>query len=394
MKPHSDSSFPVVHVRVTIDELPGAIIELEAVPLEKLVGDLLAELLQRFGLPPDEEWGLRLGEQFLDNESALEDCLSPRSTVVHLVLAQEDEDDSELDGLDWEVLQSELGLDDSEIVLEGSDYELRLHDQEIVGHSDYEITVRSNDLPLDAVKDSYDEDDEDLDDMRTREAMPSLAPSSGRMRRVSGSRRATVRYYNRMNPDRVHPFLVVISRDMIEQVVKRNVEQRTSQKFQADLSAPIEIEPVLPGCDCYPPRIAAKLTSGLDTFTFRVVPHVLGWVDGAAVTIRQHHVLLTEVPLKIKVVQRNIVLASGAMTFLMPALSAVMKRFNLDFETQKEQDFSLYLRLAQILFDEFSPALLTGVLAGLTIFLWWWTRPTVRDVFHDITPLPASPSDV
>jgi TatA/E family protein of Tat protein translocase len=202
-------------------------------------------------------------------------------------------------------------------------------------------------------------------------------------------RRATVRYYSRMNPERVYPLLVLITRGQVARVHKRHTDQRTSAPFAVDLDAPVEIEPVLPGCDCYPPRVVTRLGQGDLALTFRVVPHVLGQVDGAVVSIRQDHACLAEVALDVKVAKRTLVALSGAAAFLLPGLSAALKHFGLDFETQKEQGFSLYLAVAQLVFDRVSPLALTGLLGVATALLWWLTRPRMRDVFWDGEKLGA-----
>jgi TatA/E family protein of Tat protein translocase len=198
------------------------------------------------------------------------------------------------------------------------------------------------------------------------------------------SHRATVRYYNRMNPERVYPLLVLITRDLVQKIHKKHTDQRTSAPFALDSDTPVEIEPVLPGCDCYPPRIVTRLGDGDLTLNFRVVPRVLGKVDGAVVSIRQDHASLAEIELNVKVVKQTWVVLSGVATFLLPGLSAVLKHFGLDFETQKDQDFSLYLAIARLVFDQFSPYVLTALLGSATALLWWLTRPRTRDVFWDI----------
>ena len=201
--------------------------------------------------------------------------------------------------------------------------------------------------------------------------------------------RATVRYYSRMNPERVYPLLVLITRDLIEKVRKKGVDQRTSSPFAVEADVPVEIEPVLPGCDCYPPRVSARLGAGDLALTFRVVPHVLGKVDGAVVHVRQDHASLAEIELDVKVVKQTWAVLAGAATFLLPGLSAVMKHFGLDFETQSEQGFSLYVSLARLTFDHFSPLALTAVLGAATALLWWLTRPRERDVFWDLRKVAA-----
>ncbi|HWG43291.1 MAG TPA: hypothetical protein VN688_10935 [Gemmataceae bacterium] len=207
--------------------------------------------------------------------------------------------------------------------------------------------------------------------------------AQGKARR-GARRRATVRYYSRMNPERVYPLLVLITRDMVEKVQKKDTDQRSSSPFKVDTDVPVEVEPVLPGCSCHPPKIVTRLSKRDLTLTFRVVPQVLGRVDGAVVSIRQNHASLAEVELEVKVVQRTWVALSVALTFLLPGLSAILKHFGLDFETQTQQGFSLYLATARLMFDKVSPFGLTAILGLGTGLLWWLTRPRLRDAFWEM----------
>ncbi|VTT98086.1 unnamed protein product [Gemmataceae bacterium] len=200
-------------------------------------------------------------------------------------------------------------------------------------------------------------------------------------------RRATVRYYSRMNPDRVFPLLVTLTREEVERVVKRNVEQTATGPLALATDVPLEVEPVLPGCQCHPPKIVTRLGDGNDVFTFHVVPHVIGDVTGARVVIRQDHATVAELELRVRVVQRTIVVASGLSTFAVPFASAAMRHFGLDF-TPKDGS-NPYLAALNFLFGQVSPVVLTLALAAVTLGLYWWTRPKGRDVFWDITTKPA-----
>jgi hypothetical protein len=107
-----------------------------------------------------------------------------------------------------------------------------------------------------------------------------------------------------MNPERVYPLLVLVTKHRVEEIREKDTEQRSSSPFQVDDDTPVEIEPVLPGCDCYPPKLVARLGTGDLAASFCLVPRVLGAVDGASVTIRQDHNVLAEIPLDVKVVRR------------------------------------------------------------------------------------------
>jgi hypothetical protein len=189
-----------------------------------------------------------------------------------------------------------------------------------------------------------------------------------------------------MNPDRVFPLLVMLTRQEVERVVKRNVEQAATGPITIAKEVPLEIEPVLPGCMCYPPKLVTRLGADNDVFTFHIAPHVLGEVTGARVIIRQDHAVIAEIKLDMKVVQRTMVVASGLSTFVLPAASAAMKHFGLDF-TPKDGS-NPYLAALNLLFGQASPLLLTAVLGAVTIALYLYTRPKGRDVFWDINTVP------
>lgn len=197
-------------------------------------------------------------------------------------------------------------------------------------------------------------------------------------------RRATVRYYSRMRPERVYPLLVIITSQFVETVRKSGTDQRSSEEFTVRTDAPIEIEPILPGCDCYPPRITALLESDDATFSFRVVPSAVGRLEGASIIVRQGYVKLASVDLDVRVIPHTHALVSGFMTFALPAASTVMQRLGLDFAPHPDQGFNAYLSVAHLLFDCLTPLWLTACLGGVTTAIWWLGRPRVRDVFYDV----------
>ncbi|MFO0822804.1 MAG: protein kinase [Gemmataceae bacterium] len=220
---------------------------------------------------------------------------------------------------------------------------------------------------------------------------PARAAAPAKTKTLSTTeRRATVRYYSRMNPDRVFPLLVMLTRQEVEEIVKKYVEQKATGPLTIAKDVPLEIEPVLPGCQVHPPKVTTILGNSDDVFTFHIVPHVLGEVTGARVFIRQDHKTLAEIKLDMNVVQRTMVIASGLSTFVVPAASAVMKHFNVDL-TPKDGS-SPYLALLNFLYGQTSPLVLTLVLALVTLALWWFTRPKGRDVFWDITTKPPAAS--
>ena len=56
------------------------------------------------------------------------------------------------------------------------------------------------------------------------------------------------------------------------------VRQAESQGFQVEVGSVVDVEPVLPGCDCYPPRGSIPVTDPTAPAEFWVVPRILGRV--------------------------------------------------------------------------------------------------------------------
>jgi hypothetical protein len=204
-----------------------------------------------------------------------------------------------------------------------------------------------------------------------------------------GDRHATVRYYHRMNPERTFPLLVVLSRKAVLKVVKRGVAQ-ASREFKVAEGTVVEVEPILPGCACYPPKEQARIGADEVTVVFWVVPHVLGKVMQARVVVRQDGATLAEIPLDARVARQGLTLLMGGLSLVLPFGLLLLKHFKLDFESQMADGFGLYAHLANLALQVLTPETLTGLLLGLTAALYFWLRPARRDVFWDVatTGLP------
>ncbi len=202
--------------------------------------------------------------------------------------------------------------------------------------------------------------------------------------RTPVERRATVRYYHRMNPERLFPLLVVLSEKEIRAVAKAGVAQGSSERFRVEEGSVVEVEPILPGCDCFPPREQVKVRPGTVEVTFWVAPHVLGQLRGARVVVRQGGDVLAEVPLEGRVVKQGLTAVLGVMSLLLPFALAVLKHFHLDFESQLEDGFGLYAAVAGWAMRSLSPELLAGLLLAATVAAYFWLRPRKRDVFWDV----------
>lgn len=217
-------------------------------------------------------------------------------------------------------------------------------------------------------------------------AMPTGKAKMGGAKRLA-ERRATVRYYTRMNPDRMFPLLVILSKEEVAEVVKARVKQAASEAFQVEEGSVVEVEPVLPGCDCYPPRHALTVAAdGTTSATVWVVPRVLGRVHGARVLIRQGAQVLAEVPLDVKVAKQTLAVACGLMSLAAPYLTMGLKSLKLDYESQKADGFPLYQQAGGWVADHLRPEWIGLGFLGLALALYLWMRPRKRDVFWDINP--------
>jgi hypothetical protein len=212
----------------------------------------------------------------------------------------------------------------------------------------------------------------------------SVQPAAQPPRSPLVDRRATVRYYHRMNPERMFPLLVILSPRAVQEVVQRGVAQQQSETFQVAEGSLVEIEPVLPGCACYPPKEKVRVGPGEVSVTFWIVPHVLGRVMQARVLVRQSDRTLAEVPLRMVVARQSATLFLGALGLVLPFVLLLLEHFHLDFKSQLQEGFSLYAQIAQWLLHSLTPDVLGGVLLSGTAVLYLWLRPRKRDVFHDI----------
>jgi len=200
------------------------------------------------------------------------------------------------------------------------------------------------------------------------------------------TRRATVRYYCRMNPGSMVPLLVILSDKTIQEVVKKHVVQAESQAFQVKEDSVVEIEPVLPGCDVYPPRDLVTIRPGESESKFWVVPHVLGSIHHARVMIRQGGKTLAEVPLNIKVVKQTVTMVAGASSLVMPYVSKYLEDAKQTWMVSQGEGFDLYSWLATHVLGALTPTVLGLALLAVTVVLYFLMRPRKRDVFWDVAP--------
>jgi hypothetical protein len=200
-------------------------------------------------------------------------------------------------------------------------------------------------------------------------------------------RLGTVRYFRRMNPNRLFPLRVIVSKDPVEAIDRPGVEQHPSDPFTVAIGSDVEVEPILPGCDCYPPRMPLRIEAGDVEATFWVAPRVLGDIEHAQVVIRQGGVRLAVIPLQIQVRRPRAALVAAILAVVLPFGQAFLRLYRLDFESQAQQGFSIYARLLRMAASSLSPELLAVGLFAAAALLYARSRPRSADAFWE----PARP---
>lgn len=195
--------------------------------------------------------------------------------------------------------------------------------------------------------------------------------------------RLTVRYYSTMNPEMMFPLTVTFSPKIIERIKSKKISQVASNKFKFNVHESLKIEPMIPGCQCYPPKQTIMLNEDA-SITFYVAPQVVGKIQGAFVRVLQNNIELEKVKLQVQVKKKTLVILSGFATFLLPGISTILKLYDLDFENQKAQGFSMYITLMRFVFDYLSPWALMAGLCGITTVSWLWATPREEELFWDM----------
>jgi hypothetical protein len=191
-----------------------------------------------------------------------------------------------------------------------------------------------------------------------------------------------------MNLHRLFPLLVVLSRDQIQKPLERAIEQAHIRGLRVGQGLPVEVEPVLPGCLCFPHHRLIAPDDDVGLARFHVLPQLSGKVTDACVVLRQGSEILGEVPLQMTVRRQWLVILLGVMTPVVPFL---VRLFHLDPTEHVDEHFgSVYGLLTWLLVQLQSASWWAALLAmaaitGLT--WWWWVRPR-REEFYDVELLP------
>ena len=223
-------------LEIVIEAIQSSRMILVEVPPTRTVGELVRELLARLGLPPDQPgWHLnfdglplppelRLGERFTTS--------TVRLAFACVIVVEDDTDDKDHGTMDhmlgepapawpapWQAAPARKRSPLGKLV----------RPIEAVGRTITEFKKGMKGLG---------------DEVESGASIPESAVSApqrvtpARPQSLDDQRRATVRYYSRMNPERLYPLLVLITRDMVERVEKRRVEQTSSGPFKVKARLP------------------------------------------------------------------------------------------------------------------------------------------------------------
>ncbi|MEZ6123756.1 MAG: hypothetical protein R3C49_11335 [Planctomycetaceae bacterium] len=248
-----------LRVHVAISTVPNRICLLDHTDPDLRIGALIQLIVKREGLGGVAiGWELWHQGRRLDFTKKLREAIPVTDEIVRLILVQSVEDKEGLEGPAEAFESPDFTEDVPESVDTPAGYEF--DDEEM---------------------DDFFEAGEEYDDDEGFEPGASWARHDHQSPRDRvESRLATVRFYRRMNPGRVYPLQVIISKQQIAAALGSTIAQFESRPFQLKANDSIEVEPVIPGCDCYPPKLSVFLGQETTTVTFRVCPKAIGSLEG------------------------------------------------------------------------------------------------------------------
>jgi hypothetical protein len=157
-------------------------------------------------------------------------------------------------------------------------------------------------------------------------------------------------------------------------MLRRRVFPLTVTLPADDALGEVEVEPVLPGCDCFPAKEAVTIPAASEPTTVRfwVVPGVYGRVDGARVVIRRKGRVLTELPLNVRVGSRTWAWVCAAAGLLVPYALIGLR----SWKPIPDGGDWLYLPACSWVLANLRPdwAGLGLLTAAAVLFVWSWPR--------------------
>lgn len=188
-------------------------------------------------------------------------------------------------------------------------------------------------------------------------------------------RRASVRWFKRMNPLRMYPLHVVLAQGRLRETLRPGQTQAVGkEQLVVKKDDPfLRIRPVLPGCTVYPDEQVVDATPAQVNVRFQVVPQTLGKLDDARVEIYQAHRLLTTIELPIVVSRQTGAVVLASLGLAWPVLGTLVK--NATGDGAEPQDM-LMRGITWAMAQPHAMELGLGIGAVAAAIWWWWNRPT------------------
>ena len=358
-----------VKVRVVIEPLPGSFLELKNIPIDCTILIIKSLIVEKLSLGFQKELQCSLLHQGK--------VLHPNQKLSSLISENEEVQ------LLFRLLSTPLKSSVSGGLNENNDFH---NPVESDLNQNNPTSEKENDLLINSMleQECVEEEEECVEVVVGCEEIvgcdfPS-AMADNRHSEFFHETRATVRYFSRMNPERVYPLVLKFSKDAFDQPFDETTDQITSSKFSLHKDFPVEIEPVIPGCICYPAKQTVFVKGDIQV-VFHVVPQVVGKLKGALIEIRQKHVLVKTLHLDMDVVKKTFAMVMGFATFVMPILSIGLKAINLDFDSQKNAGYGDYLKIFKFFFIWLPTWVLFIIFGIVFLIIWLLTRPEEHQDF-------------
>lgn len=201
-------------------------------------------------------------------------------------------------------------------------------------------------------------------------------------------RRANVRWFRTMNPQRMYPLTVVLAKGRVREVQVKGVAQAVSAE-QLVISADnpfVTVRPVLPGVKVYPPEQTVDVTPDLVSVRFHVLAQTLGEVPDARVELYWRQRLLSKIDLPMKVRKQTLAVVVSVVGLLWPFFANAARTMGADENATK--DFAMQA-LTEFLRWPYAVEAGLAVLAVAAVVFYWINRP--RESSEDTDVLSVKP---
>lgn len=209
-------------------------------------------------------------------------------------------------------------------------------------------------------------------------------PEASKPARTMEQRNVSVRYFSQMNPGKVFPLLVVVSHDRIKHVSNSRIAEAQAASLEMDARTSLWIEPIVPGCTCYPAKTEIRLDRPVIEEAFWLVPEVSGVVEGAQVELRQNGKLIDSLPLNIRVRSKAWVWIWALCSGIVPILSDLLSLLDPSLSSTSRGASASVLSVLAEIGRTIPPIAFFAFFATLSAAIALLVRPKQEQSFWDI----------